>query len=163
MTSLHGDEADLFRRHHRGLVGALQGRLKVRPYIAEEAAQFAWLQLCRCEVQRDNVVGWLYTVAKYEVFAIARRERREQAVEELPEHSYEPCPEARIERQELLEALVSTMAAELSDNQLTALGLWAQGYSYKEMVLELDRTYSWVNRHVSEGIERLRKRLNPRD
>ncbi len=160
---LQGDEAELFRRHHRGLVRTLQGRLKVGPYIAEEAAQFAWLQLCRCEVQRDNVVGWLYTVAKHEVFASARRERREQALEQLPEQSCEPCLEERLERQALLELLVATMDAELSDNQLSALGLWAQGYSYKEMMLELDRTYSWVNRHVSEGIERLRKRLNPRD
>ncbi len=160
--SVRGDEAELFHRHHRGLVCALQGRLKVRPYVAEEAAQFAWLQLCRCEVQRDNVVGWLYTVAKHEIFAIARRERREQAVDELPEQSYEPCLDEQLERRELIELLVTTMADELSANQLAALGLWARGYSYKEMMVELDRTYSWVNRHVSEGVERLRKRLNPR-
>jgi DNA-directed RNA polymerase specialized sigma24 family protein len=44
----------------------------------------------------------------------------------------------------------------LTDNQRAALALWAQGYRYKEIAERLGRTYTWANRHISEGLRALR-------
>src|SRR4051812_20272285 len=83
-----GSGDQLFRLHHQRLVARLQWRLGISPEMAEDAVAFAWMQLIRSEPAHDNVVGWLYTVAKHEALALIRAASREQAVEEPePQHS----------------------------------------------------------------------------
>ena len=50
----------------------VQRRLGVAREIAEDATAFAWLQLIRSRPEPNNIIGWLYTVAKHEALAAAR-------------------------------------------------------------------------------------------
>lgn len=36
---------------------------------------------------------------------------------------------------------------------------WALGYSDRDIAAELDKSYTWTNRHISEGLRRLREVL----
>ena len=155
----HGDEEALFHHHNARLVRSLQGRLRIDRDTAEEAVQFAWLALFRHQPDRERIGGWLYTVAKHEAYAILRRRDREQLVE-VSEEPYDPALAEQIDRRELVELLDTAIAQDLTDNQRAALTLWAQGYPYKEIAERLGKTYTWTNRHVNEGLRRLRQRFD---
>jgi DNA-directed RNA polymerase specialized sigma24 family protein len=43
--------------------------------------------------------------------------------------------------------------------QRQALTLWAQGYRYKEIAERLGKTYTWTNRHITEGLRSLRQAM----
>lgn len=149
---LRGDEEELYRRHHGGLVRAIQVRLRVSSELAEDACSFAWLQLIRHQPGRENVVGWLYTVAKHEAFALLRGQRRATPVEELPRTASSEGPEAQVEARETLRVV-----RDLRPQQRVVLLLQAQGYSYKEIVARTGKTYTWVNRHLTEGRQAARR------
>ncbi len=150
----HGDEADLFRRYNAELVGSLMHRLNVSREVAEDAAQIAWTQLYRLQPDRETVMGWLYTVAKHEVFAILRRAKREPMPEVLPEPGDLCAIEDPIAAKDALQLL-----ARLKPQQREVLGLLAEGYSYKETCAITGHTYTWVNRHATEGRAALRNLL----
>jgi len=120
-------------------------------------AQRAWLLLLEKQPGRENVFGWLYTTAKHEAFARWRRLRREPLVERVDEAVDEADLGAQLDRSELRKRLAEAFAGRLTDNQRAALWLWAQGYSYREIGEELDKTYTWTNRHVSEGLRAVRE------
>jgi Sigma-70, region 4 len=61
--------------------------------------------------------------------------------------------ELAVEARELLRAL-----AGLRWHQRTVVTLQLAGYSYKEIAQRLGRTYTWVNRHLTEGRAELRRR-----
>lgn len=149
-----GDEADLFRRHNAELVRWLMRRLNVSREVAEDAAQIAWTQLYRRQPDRETVVGWLYTVAKHEVFAILRRAKREPMPERLPEPTTSAVVEDPIAAKDALRLL-----DQLKPPQREVLLLLAEGYSYKEVAAITGRTYTWVNRHATEGRAALRELL----
>jgi DNA-directed RNA polymerase specialized sigma24 family protein len=57
--------------------------------------------------------------------------------------------------------LRTTLRDRLTDNQRAALTLWAQGYRYKEIAQKLGKTYTWTNRHITEGLRALREAMRP--
>ncbi len=149
---LRGDEDELYRRHHEQLLRLVERRLRVSRELAEDACSFAWLQLVRKQPGREHVMGWLYTVAKHEAFALLRGQQRATPVEDMPAVEAGSGPEDQVEARETLRVV-----AELRPQQQLVLLLQAQGYSYNEIVDRTGKTYTWVNRHLTEGRQAARR------
>lgn len=113
------------------------------------------------------VLAWLTVVARYEAYRLVRDYRQTSPASCLsatdeegnvtafdPDHVLGPerDPLADLEVREALAAL-----AALKPAQRTTLALKVAGYRYKE-IQELcgGKTYTWVNRHLTEGRAALR-------
>lgn len=151
------DEGELYRRHHHALYRITRGRITNCPdELIEDACAIAWLQLCRAQPGRENVMGWLVTVARHAAFHLlkdaAATEELEHA-ERVVGGSVDDDAELAREARALLERL-----AELKPAQRRALALKAAGFKYTE-IQELcgGKTYTWVNRHITEGRAALRR------
>jgi RNA polymerase sigma factor (sigma-70 family) len=103
--------------------------------------------------ERDDLLRWLRTTTKHEALAIRRHRSRVIAVgapESLPEPHQGADPHQRVERLEQLrhggEAL-----RRLKPQEVRALQLRAEGYSYKEICEITGWTYTKVNRCITEG------------
>jgi RNA polymerase sigma factor (sigma-70 family) len=154
-----GDERELFRLHNGKLVNVIRRRFRLSEEEARDVVQFAWLKFLEKQPATTNVFGWLYTTAKHEVYARARRGKRERAAEQVPEPSHDADLPARLDRAEVGRLLRTVMRTRLTDNQRVALTLWAQGYRYKEIAERLGKTYTWANRHITEGLAALRRAM----
>jgi RNA polymerase sigma factor (sigma-70 family) len=148
---------ELFRRHHRLLVRMVETRLGVSRELAEDACGRAWLQLLRDQPGGDRIIGWLYTVAKYEAFALMRRTRREVLQEEFLLVASIVGIDDVVDAREML-----GLIAGLKPQQRVVLLLRAEGHSYKSICQLTGRTYTWVNRHISEGRQALRRLIGER-
>jgi len=163
---LRGDEAELFRLHYTRLVRRVQRGDGVPEAVAEDCASFAFLQLCRRQPERcEQTPGWLRVVARHEAYAWHRHTNRCWSLDE-PAASVEggsvtftdlvPAPvdiELAFDAREALRSL-----AGLGDRRRTALTLKVAGYSYREIQDLLGVTFTWINRHLTEGRAELRKR-----
>lgn len=160
MTS-RGDEGELFARLHGPLVSKLAGALGGDRHLAEEAATLAWLILLRHQPHRSETLGgWLYVTGLHEAWRIRRLHRRqdsllEEYVPDLVGAGRDPV-EVLCERDQL--QLLDRLAAA----QRLTLGLFARGHSYREICELTGRSYTWVNRHITEGRRRLHE-LNNED
>jgi RNA polymerase sigma factor (sigma-70 family) len=164
-----GDEAALFLEHQRFLLRVTARRFGGSQELAEDACAFAWLQLLRCQPDREAVVGWLRVVARNEGHRLLRISRREPFLEDRPHPRHDTASGEPLDWQELLPAPVDTeLAAEAREalralsglrwHQRTVLTMQLAGYSYKEIAARLGKTYTWVNRHLTEGRAELRRR-----
>ena len=115
------------------------------------------------------MVGWLRVVARNEGLRLLRISRREPFLEDRPHPRHDAASGEPLDWQELLPAPVDTeLAVEAREllralaglrwHQRTVLTLQLAGYSYKEIAARLGRTYTWVNRHLTEGRAELRRR-----
>jgi DNA-directed RNA polymerase specialized sigma24 family protein len=84
MAGLLGDETDLFAQHHPRLRYHVAG-YTCADELVDEACSFAWMQLLRCQPDRDSVAGWLWRVAVREVWRLEAAEQKQHALRE--EHS----------------------------------------------------------------------------
>jgi RNA polymerase sigma factor (sigma-70 family) len=159
---LQGDEGELFRRHFDRLVRLTQRDTGVPEAVAEDCAAFAFLQLCRHQPKRDRIGGWLRAVARHEAFAWHRGRRRLRPAAEVGDPGpstpvVERVP-ARLDVELAHEALeLLRSIAALGTHRRTALTLRAAGYSYRDIEQLLGVSYTWVNRHVTEGRQALRR------
>jgi RNA polymerase sigma factor (sigma-70 family) len=162
-----GDEAALFLEHQRFLLRVTARRFGGSQELAEDACGFAWLQLLRCQPDREAVVGWLRVVARNEGLRLLRISRREPFLEDRPCRRSDPASGEPLDWQALLPAREDTeLAVEAREllhaleglrwHQRTVLTLQLAGYSYKEIAQRLGKTYTWVNRHLTEGRAELR-------
>jgi RNA polymerase sigma factor (sigma-70 family) len=155
----------LFRDHGDGLVRAIRRRLRCGDALAEDACAFAWLQLWRTRpASRERIFGWLYVVALHEGLRLLRACARELSAEDRPgtdgyaassleQRIADPhTTELSIEARDALHALAS-----LKPRQRGALTLKAAGYSYREIADLLGVTYTYVNRHLTEGRRAVRE------
>jgi RNA polymerase sigma factor (sigma-70 family) len=167
--SERGDEAALFLEHQRFLLRVTARRLGGSQDLAEDACAFAWLQLLRCQPDREAVVGWLRVVARNEGYRLLRISRREPFLEDRPQRRRDAGTGEPLDWQELLPGAVDTeLAVEAREllgalaglrwHQRTVLALQLGGYSYNEIAERLGKTYTWVNRHLTEGRAELRRR-----
>jgi DNA-directed RNA polymerase specialized sigma24 family protein len=122
--------------------------------VAEDAAQEALLILHkkpRTFASAEHRRNWLMVVARH------------QALRELGRRSREvPRAEAAVVVHDADLALVidaRRVLASLPANKALPLLAVASGWSYDELGERLGRTYSWVNRGVSEGRALARRRL----
>ena len=151
-VSYRGREAELFRRHHHALVTMVQGRLDVPRELAEDACSLAWLQLLRRPPSHENIVGWLYLVAKREALALLFRYGREEESEDAADPMIEPDHlDAVVAKQE------RRLIARLKPQQRLVLLLRGKGYSYAQIQAATGKSYTWVNRHMSEGRAALKR------
>lgn len=101
----------------------------------------------------DALPGWLFTVAKHEAYRLLRLRQREQpsdSCQHPPTHAADPF-------RELAQAQLLALIDELPAHQRLALGLFARGYSYSDIRAAPGKTYTWVNRHITEGRMRIRQ------
>ena len=165
---LRGDETELYRTHHRALIGRTRRAVNAPEALIEDACQLAWTQLLVYQPEpRDNALAWLTVVARNEAYRLARDYKRALPAssvtttnEEGKATEFDPDLAPGPDRDPLLchdarEALAAL--AELKPAQRTALALKVAGYKYKE-IQELcgGKTYTWVNRHITEGRAALR-------
>jgi len=153
----HGDEAKLFAAHHGELVNQLARRLGGDRDTAEEACALAWLQLLRVQPERsESIGGWLYVTAKHEAWRLYRLRSRDGGGthDRLLERT---GPAGRDPYEQLAERDQIRLLAHLSPAQRRVLCLVATGHSYKEICVATGHTYTWVNRHITEGRARLRQ------
>jgi DNA-directed RNA polymerase specialized sigma24 family protein len=144
------DFPDLFEFY----VNRLVGRFGCPREEAEDAVQFAFVQLIEREDLRGNIEGWLWTVAKHEVCHSFKRPFCESLEQEGGDEWMPRVPDAAsvVEQAELLE-----LVSELKPQQEICLLLFGFGFSYREICERTGRTYTWVNRHLTEGRAALRR------
>ena len=171
---LRGDEAELFRLHYTRLVRRVQRGDGVPEAVAEDCASFAFLQLCRRQPHRcEQTPGWLRIVARHEAYAWHRHMHRFPSLDEGPRRTKgeggEPLSPAErirspvdvdlaVEAREALRSL-----AGLGERRRAALTLKVAGYSYREIQEMLGVTYTWINRHLTEGRAALRRQAREAD
>jgi RNA polymerase sigma factor (sigma-70 family) len=121
-----------------------------------------------------DLIRWTQTVVKHEALAVrAERERtlagpaaatpvpgREDWVAMLPAEAAGPAE--RAERHEKIERSREALAT-LKPQEVRALGLLAEGYSYREIAAITGYSSTKVNRAIAEGRERFRHFLLRRD
>jgi RNA polymerase sigma factor (sigma-70 family) len=116
---------------------------------AEDAVQVAFMRLIEYRPE-GNVGGWLFTVAKHELFRRLRDLKREQ-----PEADAQNETTSDLDRLEATQVLA--LLGELKPQQQRCLTLQALGFSYDEIRDLTGQTYAWVNRHLTEGRRALRE------
>ena len=151
------DVEALFREHDRYLHRVLRRRFdsSVPSALIEDACAAAWAMAWahRERVRDENPVGWLVTVAWREALALLRRREGETSSNaRLALAGYGHDPEAALAARECLQLLT-----RLGPNQRLALGLQAGGFGYREIAELTGHTYTWTNRHLTEGRARLRQ------
>lgn len=150
------DAAALFTQHSDRLYRTIVGKFGDH-YLAEEACQFAWIQLLRVPpADTGYIFAWLTTVATNEALRIIRTTTdRETAAEFAPEPTDALGLDGEMEKRDIADAL-----AQLKPQQQVALRLWSQGYTYEEIMETTGKTRTWVNRHIVEGKAALRRILD---
>ena len=109
-----------------------------------------------------RLAAWMSVVTKHEALAV-RRKRERLLTAADPEAKLGslahagPGPLERAERRERLASARRELAALKADERL-AIVLQAEGYSYAEIQLLCNWTYTKVNRCLAEGRARLRAR-----
>jgi RNA polymerase sigma factor (sigma-70 family) len=166
---------ETFARHEANLRRTAQ-RYSICADDADEALQRALeilLQKAPTEDVRD-LVRWTQTVVKHEALAVrAERERilagpaaaaaeadREDWVAMLPAEADGPAE--RAERHEAIERSREALAT-LKPQELRALTLLAEGYSYREIGEITGYSATKINRALAEGRERFRRFLVHRE
>jgi hypothetical protein len=72
----HGDEDELYRRHHGELHRAVAHAVHAPRELIEDACQAAWTTLLRRQPDRDTIFGWLRVVAIHEAYRLSAIDRR---------------------------------------------------------------------------------------
>jgi RNA polymerase sigma factor (sigma-70 family) len=157
-----GDEDELYRRHHRGLLCAVARSVNASEELIEDACQSAWVTLLRCQPDRSPALfAWLRTVAVHQAYRLSNQERRNVLLEDVAgDHHWEglfglsqPLEDA-IEARRALETLAALPVLQRDD-----LALLVAGFSYRE-IARLDRhprSVNNVNKHLTKARARIRR------
>src|SRR5215207_3857008 len=160
-----GDEADLYRRHHRDLHRAVVHVVKAPRELIEDACQTAWAILLRTQPERYAIFAWLRVVAIHEAYRLSAIDRRDARLERLrPEdgdwHDMIADPHSLDDAVAALEALRAL--ASLPERQRSDLTLKVAGYSYEEILaLTPGRTATNLNKSLVKARRRLRRTSAP--
>jgi RNA polymerase sigma factor (sigma-70 family) len=166
---------ETFARHEASL-----RRTAVRYSICEDDADEALargLEILLLKAPSDNpreLIRWTQTVVKHEALSVrAERERVLAGPAAVPVHPTQEDwiallpseldgPAERAERDEAVERSREALTT-LKPQELRALSLLAEGYSYREIAEITGYSSTKVNRCVSEGRERFRRFLVRRE
>ena len=151
-------------RRHGSSVMATARRYSATPEDAEDAYQRG-LEILLTKApttDEDELVPWLRTVIKHEAFALRRQRERHSPVSddgELVDSG--TAPGATHDQAERMERLHHGAEAigRLKPQELRALLLKAEGYSYQEICEITGWTYTKVNRCLTEGRQAFSERL----
>ncbi|MBN1528544.1 MAG: sigma-70 family RNA polymerase sigma factor [Thermoleophilaceae bacterium] len=153
----------IVRRHGRAVMATAR-RYSATPEDAEDAYQRG-LEILLTKApttDEDELVPWLRTVVKHEAFALRRQRERHSPVTDDGELSDTGTPAgATHEQAERWERLRHGAEAirRLKPQELRALLLKAEGYSYREICEITGWTYTKVNRCLTEGRRAFSERL----
>lgn len=126
---------------------------------ARDVVQFAFLRLCdqSHDVPQERVGQWLYTVCRNKALDLLRVRRRSESLPEAGDtESQEPGPADLAEQRDLYGRL-SAAVASLPLVQREAIGLWAEGFSYREIAQITGQTEGSLRVLVCRGLNRLRQ------
>jgi len=157
----HGDEAELFRRHHRNLQRAVANAVNAPRELIEDACQTAWAILVRTQPDGYAIFAWLRVVAIHEAYRLKAIERRETRLARLrADHpngeDLVADPHTLDDALEALEALRAL--AELPPRQRVDLSLKIAGYTYDEIrSLTGGRTFTNVNKSLWKARRRIQR------
>jgi RNA polymerase sigma factor (sigma-70 family) len=159
------DEAavDLLSRHGTQILATAR-RYAATPEDAEDAYQRAFeILLTKAPTtSEDELVPWLKTVVKHEAFALRRQRDRHSPVTDDGELGDRGTPAAathdQAERYEHLRQGAEALS-QLKPQEIRALLLRAEGYSYQEICEITGWTYTKVNRALTEGRQALAVKL----
>jgi RNA polymerase sigma factor (sigma-70 family) len=161
-AGLRGDEEELFRLHHRSLLGAVARSVNASEELIEDACQSAWAVLLRCQPDRTpTLFAWLRTVAVHQAYRLSRQERRDARIDQLiDDRGWEPrlgsstSLDLAIEARRALETLAALPVLQRDD-----LGLQVAGFSYEEIAKlgARQRSVNNVNKHLTKARERIRR------
>ncbi|MFN2617240.1 MAG: sigma-70 family RNA polymerase sigma factor [Thermoleophilaceae bacterium] len=153
----------LIPRHGAQILAAAR-RHSATPEDAEDAYQRA-LEILLTKApstSEDDLVPWLKTVVKHEAWALRRqRERHTPPTDDGELRAGASADAATHERAERFERLRQGAEAleRLKPQEVRALRLKAEGYSYREICRITGWTYTKVNRCLTEGRKALLDRL----
>jgi len=155
------DEAavELLARHGTQILATAR-RYAATPEDAEDAYQRAFeILLTKAPTtSEDELVPWLKTVVKHEAFALRRQRERHSPVTDDGELGERGTPAAvthdQAERYEHLRQGAEALR-QLKPQEIRALLLRAEGYSYQEICEITGWTYTKVNRALTEGRQAL--------
>jgi len=145
-------------------------RYAVTPEDAEDAYQRAVeIMLTKApDIPDAELLPWLKTVVKHEAFAMRRQEERSAlGVDGSLDGASEaeaaiaapvPSPIEQTERFERLRVGAEAMR-HLKPQEIRAMALLAEGYSYQQICDETGWTYTKVNRCLAEGRQSFLKRV----
>jgi RNA polymerase sigma factor (sigma-70 family) len=151
---LAGDEAALFRAHHKHLRRVIARKVSASQATIEDACAFAWLQLVSWQPERgEQLFGWLVKVAYHDALRVIASERRTQLSDDPQLFERQPEPTRRTA--EALEAL--QCLAALRPRQRDLLAGKVAGNSYRELVEREGSSYTAVNRHLTRARARVRE------
>jgi RNA polymerase sigma factor (sigma-70 family) len=130
-------------------------RYSATPEDAEDAYQRGLeILLAKAPTTREEeLVPWLKTVVKHEAFAIRRQRERAAPLTADGELTEPAAGAATVETAERYERLRQGAEAlrRLKPQEMRALRLRAEGYSYREIAAITGWTYTKVNRCLTEG------------
>ena len=159
-ASQRGDEAELYRRHHRDLVRSVARRVNAPAELIEDACQTAWTILLRRQPDRDRVFGWLRAVAIHEAYRLSRAERRDARLEDFGVvDGWEALVADPVSIDQTIEARRALrVLAALPERQREYLSLLVAGFSYREIgEMTGGRTFTNVNTHLARARARIRR------
>jgi RNA polymerase sigma factor (sigma-70 family) len=153
----------LLERHGTQILATAR-RYAATPEDAEDAYQRAFeILLTKAPTtSEDELVPWLKTVVKHEAFALRRQRERHSPVTDDGRLGDRPTPPAITHDQaESYERLRQGAEAlrHLKPQEIRALRLKAEGYSYREICEITGWTYTKVNRCLTEGRQAFARRL----
>jgi RNA polymerase sigma factor (sigma-70 family) len=148
---LRGDEAQLFRTHHRRLLRLVARDVSARPQVIEDACAFAWLELVARQPERANIVGWLRVVARHEALRLARHDRCAGELALTQDERASAAAERALAAREALAVL-----AALPARKRAVLTLQVSGHSYAEIAAALQMTHRTVERQLLRARARVR-------
>jgi RNA polymerase sigma factor (sigma-70 family) len=143
---------ELFERCNRCLLARLGKRFGDR--VAEDAVAEAWLIAWRNRGRLDVEYAerWLAVVARHEAYRLLDQQAKTVPAlyDQAGEHAYDL--DDRLTAREHLRVI-----AGMRPQRRTALLGRALGFSYRDIAQATGHTYTWVNRHVTEGRAELRE------
>jgi DNA-directed RNA polymerase specialized sigma24 family protein len=156
-----GDEAELYRRHHRNLHHAVAHAVNAPRELIEDACQTAWAILLRTQPDRHAIFAWLRAVAIHEAYRLSAIERRQTRLASLrADHrdGEDPVADAHT-LDHALEALEALRAlAALPPRQRVDLTLKVAGYTYEEIRgMTGGRTFTNVSKSLVKARARIRR------
>jgi RNA polymerase sigma factor (sigma-70 family) len=149
---------------HGAQILATARRYAATPEDAEDAYQRGLEILLRKapSTRECELVPWLKTVVKHEAFALRRQCDRHTPLTDDGDLRHRPTPPQitpdRAEQYECLRQGAEALA-QLKPQEIRALQLKAEGYSYREISQLTGWTFTKVNRCLTEGRRALARRL----
>ena len=144
----------LVRAHQSRLRGFLRRLSRGDAALADDLAQETFLEAWRKIAQYrgdGSFAGWLSRIG-WSRFLMEARKRKPELLEDIPEPSVEPSPDAKLD-------LESAMLKISANERATLTLCYALGHSNEQAAEILDMPLGTVKSHILRGREKLRALL----